>query len=223
MAFSNPIVAGEDLVRTAIRSPNFLAGVRGWRIAKNGDAEFNDGTFRGDVLIGDATDGFIEITNDPVFGPIVDFIDQGGHRWRLRATVFGTAHNFVIAPVSPGPALTGIGFGYDTATGRGILSLNGNDVALNAIGGDFSIDGVVQGTQNKGAVLAVTDGAGNFTINHGLPAQPTVVVAGAAAIGEGVFAHTFTPTTFKVGVFDTGTKAAKPGVLTGCHWDAKCP
>ena len=40
MGFSDPIIAGEVLIRTAIRSQNYVAGVSGWRIAQNGFAEF---------------------------------------------------------------------------------------------------------------------------------------------------------------------------------------
>lgn len=50
MSFSNPILAGEELIRNAIRSENFVTGVSGWRIARNGDAEFNDIIARGKVV-----------------------------------------------------------------------------------------------------------------------------------------------------------------------------
>ncbi len=40
MGFSDPITAGETLIRTAIKSQNYSAGVSGWRIAQNGFAEF---------------------------------------------------------------------------------------------------------------------------------------------------------------------------------------
>jgi hypothetical protein len=42
MAFSDPIVADTDLVRTAIRSPNYQTGVSGWTINQNGSAEFTN-------------------------------------------------------------------------------------------------------------------------------------------------------------------------------------
>lgn len=47
MAFSNPIVAGLELLIQAIQSPNFITGVSGWRIAKDGSAEFNNLVIRG--------------------------------------------------------------------------------------------------------------------------------------------------------------------------------
>lgn len=46
--FSNPIIGGGgSLVYPSIHSPGFTAGVTGWSIDKNGDAEFNDVVIRG--------------------------------------------------------------------------------------------------------------------------------------------------------------------------------
>ena len=42
------------LVRTAIKSPNYVAGTSGWSINQAGDAEFNDVTVRGEVDRGGA-------------------------------------------------------------------------------------------------------------------------------------------------------------------------
>ena len=42
MAFTNPILAGEELNRTGIRSDNYVPGVSGWRIASDGAAEFDN-------------------------------------------------------------------------------------------------------------------------------------------------------------------------------------
>lgn len=51
--FAHDIASGQgNLIVTALQSPNFLTGVRGWQIAKNGDAEFNDITIRGSEIIG---------------------------------------------------------------------------------------------------------------------------------------------------------------------------
>lgn len=52
MPFTSPVVAGVQLVRNAIQSQNFVTGISGWRISRNGDAEFNSGTFRGSLVIG---------------------------------------------------------------------------------------------------------------------------------------------------------------------------
>lgn len=48
MTFSNPITGGQGaLVRPAIKSPNYVTGISGWTINKDGSAEFNNLTIRG--------------------------------------------------------------------------------------------------------------------------------------------------------------------------------
>jgi len=51
--FNNSIVAGSNnLIRAAIQSPNYVPGVSGWTVKKDGTVEFNSGTFRGTVVAG---------------------------------------------------------------------------------------------------------------------------------------------------------------------------
>lgn len=50
--FSNSIVGGTTLVRTAINSEGFVAGSTGWKIERDGDAEFNNITVRGSYQSG---------------------------------------------------------------------------------------------------------------------------------------------------------------------------
>lgn len=48
MSFTNSIVGGQGaLVRPAIKSPNYITGVSGWSINKDGSAEFSNLTIRG--------------------------------------------------------------------------------------------------------------------------------------------------------------------------------
>jgi hypothetical protein len=44
-----------------IQSANFVSGSAGWQILANGNVEFNNGTFRGDLLIGSATSSAVAI------------------------------------------------------------------------------------------------------------------------------------------------------------------
>jgi hypothetical protein len=61
MPFADPIVGGVDkLIRKAIQSPNFIAGVQGWSINRDGTAEFNQLT-----IIASSTDAAILIYNGP--------------------------------------------------------------------------------------------------------------------------------------------------------------
>lgn len=52
MTFTNPIIGGTKLIRQAINSPDFQAGVSGWSINKDGTAEFNDAEIRGSLEAG---------------------------------------------------------------------------------------------------------------------------------------------------------------------------
>lgn len=63
MAFRNSILAGEELVRSAIRSANWDPGVAGWRIDRDGNAEFNDITARGTISTGAPGSQHIEIAS----------------------------------------------------------------------------------------------------------------------------------------------------------------
>src|SRR3954466_7470362 len=48
MQFRNPIVAGEELAITAIRSQDYVEAVTGWRIARDGNAQFSNISALGD-------------------------------------------------------------------------------------------------------------------------------------------------------------------------------
>jgi hypothetical protein len=48
MGFANSIIGGAaTLIRAAVQSANFITGVSGWRVTKDGNAEFNNITIRG--------------------------------------------------------------------------------------------------------------------------------------------------------------------------------
>lgn len=70
MPFGNPIVGGENLVIPAIKSPNYSAGISGWRIARDGTVEFNGGIFRGSVEIGDPAGQHAILANTATGDPI---------------------------------------------------------------------------------------------------------------------------------------------------------
>lgn len=59
MPFANDIVGGTKLLIPAIRSPNYIPGVQGWTINRDGSSEFASGTFRGPVVIIDPSTGAV--------------------------------------------------------------------------------------------------------------------------------------------------------------------
>lgn len=59
----DPIVVAGDgsLVFPAIKSPNYIAGVTGWKISRDGTVDFASGTFRGDILINGSNGSYVHI------------------------------------------------------------------------------------------------------------------------------------------------------------------
>lgn len=54
--WADPIAAGDgSLIYPAIKSPNYVTGVSGWTIDRDGDVEFNDAVIRGTVEAGSNT------------------------------------------------------------------------------------------------------------------------------------------------------------------------
>lgn len=52
MPFQDPIVDDLTLVREAIESENYVANTSGWRISRDGDAEFSNALLRGNLEVG---------------------------------------------------------------------------------------------------------------------------------------------------------------------------
>jgi len=77
--FNNPIVGGEDnLIREAIQSPNYVPGVSGWTINKDGSAEFNDGIFRGGIIVSGAGGEILVYSPTPGLGNLIFALASAG-------------------------------------------------------------------------------------------------------------------------------------------------
>lgn len=100
MAFTSPVVAGTTLVAPAIRSANYVPGVSGWTINRDGTSEFAGGTFRGAVVV-----------IDPVTGNVLASIGANGNG--SFQSVYAT-NDVIIGNTSVLAAIT--------SAGRGILS-----------------------------------------------------------------------------------------------------
>ncbi len=72
--FSSDVVAGTVLIRDAIQSPNYVAGVSGWTINADGTSEFNDVTVRGELFVTDPDGSYVRIYDqDPGSGALIEF------------------------------------------------------------------------------------------------------------------------------------------------------
>lgn len=64
LEWDDPIAAADgSLVYPALKSPNYVAGTSGWKIDRDGDAEFNEINVRGSAVFGNPTGERIELTD----------------------------------------------------------------------------------------------------------------------------------------------------------------
>jgi hypothetical protein len=71
LEFTSPIAAGDgSLVFPALKSPNYVAGVTGWKIDRAGNAEFNNADIRGVLQVDGVNNGYvaIDVGTDPDTG-----------------------------------------------------------------------------------------------------------------------------------------------------------
>lgn len=122
--FANQVIGGlSKLVRPAIQSPNYKPATAGWTVNADGSAEFNDGTFRGTVIIDSTTAALLVYSGVPANGNLIVSL----------SSIFGedTFGNFY----PRGLAI------YDTNIDAGILSLFSGD----ATAGPANATGVLRG------------------------------------------------------------------------------
>ena len=194
MPFSNPIIGGSSvLVRPAIRSPDFVAGSSGWSINRDGSAELNNVTIRGDFATGSAggPDSYLTI-NDGTDRTTIDF-------WNAA----GTNHGYINSPVTGGgvPQIGANSGLYDlggSVPGRSRLLLTAGGVQLERV---RESDQAAQGGQ---VLLGAASGVLDFRQPGG------VATGGAVTVGT---SDTFV--SYQIaGVPDSGIRAASDGVHT---------
>lgn len=132
MSFKEVIVAGVNLVREAIQSPNFITGLSGWRIARNGDAEFNNLAARGSIQIG-GTPPAQSITGGIINGqPQFDFYSGAPSETgpaKIFADASGTDPEFVLQSGAEGNGMVEIIMVPPTATTVGVIDVATKNVS----------------------------------------------------------------------------------------------
>ena len=144
MPFQNEIAGGQGTItRPGLQSEDYVPGVSGWRIFRNGNAEFNDGTFRGTVTASTFEGTEFIISPDGAF-----FYD-------------GTpALNNLIASIAPQPGTDS--FGNDYLNGICSYDTDGNTGTVGYI--QIVQQSVFIGDVNGGVFQSTAD-AGNFSGN----------------------------------------------------------
>lgn len=65
--FNNPVFGGDgSLVRNQIKSPDYVAQTTGWQLAKNGNADLNSVTLRGELDVFGNNGSFLKLQNQTV-------------------------------------------------------------------------------------------------------------------------------------------------------------
>lgn len=111
MPFSNPLTGAEGaLIYPRIKSPDYVPGVSGWSIERDGSSEFNDVVMRGELLV-----------RDPVTGSYVRIWNQNPGDGAVIEIRPGDAVGDVDAPAY-------IATGTDPVFGAGGLSISGPSI-----------------------------------------------------------------------------------------------
>lgn len=107
--FTDSIVGGiGTLIRQYIRSPNYVPGASGWSINQDGSVEFNNGTFRGTIVIDNAGLALLVYDGAPAAGNLILAIsaaagsDSFGNPYNAGLTI----ENDPSYPGEPGEILT---------------------------------------------------------------------------------------------------------------------
>lgn len=150
MPFLNPVVGGNGaLIRPAIKSPNYVPGVSGWSINRDGSAEFNNVTVRGSLYLGTAN-RYIRI--DTITGiPRIELSDDLA-TYPFPSQIYASTNSLnLTSPSATGSAgQAGIALIGDT-TGGPRVELQGNDVIFDRYAYQIGAN-LAQVTANSAAV-----------------------------------------------------------------------
>jgi hypothetical protein len=120
--FGNPILAGNTLARTSMQSEDFVAGVSGWAVYRDGSAEFNNVIVRGELLARAANGAYVRVYNDATSGRIDLRPPNSAGGVIVPASIVSSATN----PESGNPALLLTGPTVDGFGGASIYLASGD-------------------------------------------------------------------------------------------------
>jgi hypothetical protein len=203
--FSNPIVApGGGLVYPSIHSPNFLTGVQGWSINKNGNAEFNNGVFRGLLQANSVLAASISAAS--IGGAVITGSDFQGGTMEETAITFDVAGGLLLI--------------YATTTATVTLPAGSGNWAApaNLLGGVVTAEAYAAGAGGSSETFSFSDfgGGGGGYVKAVMPVTPLTAypyVAGAGGLGAaGVISTSGGDSTF---AGDSGTLIRAIGGVAG--------
>jgi len=208
MSFRNTILGGMgSLIRQMIRSPNYVQGVAGWSINRDGSAEFNNAVIRGilnagTVLAGTISSGTIgssTLINDRILDSDIVVDDSGG--------------TLLVYAVSGQTTLTLTTAGGGTFTPQaGVTSLKVECWWAGAGGQPGGAPGSYSGFGGAGGPGGEYACEPNYTVTPLVPLNYTIGAKGVKA-NPGQFGNPGGNTTFDNAVVAHGGSAAIGGLV----------
>lgn len=222
--FGNPLITGlGKLIRDVIQSVNFVTGVSGWAIFKDGSYEFGaGGTIRGSVTVNGADGSQIVIDGQPGYGARIKFypvekpfpsvppinIDYPAFISAELNSVGGAGKRSVVSLTAPSidwngsPIMDGAQLNLTSADTSGtytaFMSFNGElDISGKSfLTGDTTIGGILKSGNRITNTVSITPSAANV--------PTSVVVTFPVALKGTSFTCQVTPNTSAPGTAVTG-------------------
>lgn len=171
MTFRNPILGGNgELIRQNIHSENYVPGVAGWQITRDGDAEFNNVTTRGELYVGDSNQYMrAYVAPSPINGPALVFNDDAAHvtDGYIRAVPLGpngaNSTLFMSAPYAAGESPSQLSLVSGSPSPHATLS------------GDFEVNGKFDVAPSAGHPVFLADSAAGVQLGTALDPVPVSI------------------------------------------------
>lgn len=146
--WEQPIAAGDGtLIFPAIKSNNYVAGVSGWMLDRDGNFEANDGEFRGEVLVQNASGSYVSIEPgvdsavihlEPPTTPGITYFPAEVYSGTIATGLPSEQPNiFIASPIQtspPGPdnAFVAIYSQSSDGTQNSFIDVNADDISLSS-------------------------------------------------------------------------------------------
>jgi len=192
--FAHDVAGGDGtLVVPALKSPDYVHGVSGWAIFRNGSVEFNSGTFRGTVTAGTFEGDNFAITNKGAFfydGPPgannLAFSDVPGNisvtdPYGNEALPGRTTYNTFVSPYQ---ALSQVQDGWTVWESAGTVQ-----TGWTATGTTVTFSASTVAIQSAGGISLTTSGGDPIAISGGSLTAGGWQSLGALAAGSGYTAN----------------------------------
>jgi len=186
--FQHSIAGGNgNLVVTALQSPNFVSGVSGWQIDKNGNAEFNS------IVLPPSAKG-VQVTfaaTAPASPNVDDLWYNTGSgnelsQWNGSAWV---AYQYGTGAIGPGSITASL--------------IAANTITASQLAAGIVYAGIVNGTTISGAQVVAYGTSGEILVYSGTPASGNLIGAWSGASGTDSHGNSY-PQGLSVGAAGTG-------------------